>query len=99
MWTLSSSASWRTRRRPPACGVLWLVRSMGFAMDDPMDLSLLAPSRPELARGALFFESRRAARDVPVSQRRRLEQLDLNYCVPCRIREHTVAVLGLGKTV
>src|SRR6202022_2408797 len=28
-----------------------------------------------------------------------LEQLDLNYFIPCRIREHTVAVLGLGKTV
>ena len=31
--------------------------------------------------------------------RRTLEQLDLNYFIPCRIREHTVAVLGLGKTV
>jgi GAF domain-containing protein len=28
-----------------------------------------------------------------------LQQLDLNYYVPCRIREHCVAVLGLGKTV
>jgi GAF domain-containing protein len=28
-----------------------------------------------------------------------LEQLDLNYFIPCRIRDHTVAVLGLGKTV
>src|SRR6202011_5769552 len=27
------------------------------------------------------------------------EQVDLNYFIPCRIREHTVAVLGLGKTV
>src|SRR5260370_11459208 len=25
--------------------------------------------------------------------------MDLNFFVPCRIREHTVAVLGLGKTV
>ncbi len=31
--------------------------------------------------------------------RHTLEQLDLNYFIPCRIREHTVAVLGLGKTV
>jgi PAS domain S-box-containing protein len=36
---------------------------------------------------------------VTESVRRTLEQLDLNYFVPCRIREHTVAVLGLGKTV
>src|SRR5207248_11531312 len=32
---------------------------------------------------------------LPIS----LEQLDLNYFIPCRIREHTVAILGLGKTV
>ncbi len=31
--------------------------------------------------------------------RQTLEQLDLNYFIPCRIRDHTVAVLGLGKTV
>ena len=47
-----------------------------------------------------FSSSRRArARDVSESVRRTLEQLDLNYFIPCRIREHTVAVLGLGKTV
>jgi PAS domain S-box-containing protein len=64
-----------------------------------MDLSFLEPARPEFARGALFFESPRAAREVSDSVRRTLEQLDLNYFIPCRIREHTVAVLGLGKTV
>jgi len=84
---------------PAAPGEMRLVRSMGVRLEEPMDLSLLAPSRPEFARGALFFESPRAARDATVSQRRTLEQLDLNYFVPCRIREHTVAVLGLGKTV
>ena len=76
-----------------------LARSMGVRLAEPMDLSFLEPARPEFARGALFFESPRAARDVSDSVRRTLEQLDLNYFVPCRIREHTVAVLGLGKTV
>ena len=33
------------------------------------------------------------------SVRRTLEELDLNYFIPCRFRERTVAVLGLGKTV
>src|SRR5207237_9722213 len=55
--------------------------------------------RTELAQVALFCESPRAARDDSVSVRHTLVQLDLNYCSPCRIREHTVAVLGLGKTV
>src|SRR5581483_10717146 len=41
----------------------------------------------------------RAARDTTDSVRRTLELLDLNYFVPCRIRERTVAILGLGKTV
>jgi two-component system NtrC family sensor kinase len=78
---------------------LRLARSMGVRLAEPLDLSFLGPARPEFARGALFFESPRAARDVSDSVRRTLEQLDLNYFVPCRIREHTVAVLGLGKTV
>ncbi|HKN74915.1 MAG TPA: ATP-binding protein [Candidatus Acidoferrum sp.] len=80
-------------------GNLRLARSMGVRLAEPLDLSFLGPARPEFARGALFFESPRAARDVSDSVRHTLEQLDLNYFVPCRIREHTVAVLGLGKTV
>ncbi|MBV8513833.1 MAG: PAS domain S-box protein, partial [Acidobacteria bacterium] len=80
-------------------GRMRLARSMGVRLSEPMDLSFLEPARPEFARGALFFESPRAARDVSDSTRQTLEQLDLNYFVPCRIRERTVAVLGLGKTV
>jgi len=84
---------------PTHPGHMRLARSMGVRLSEPQDLSFLEPARPEFARGALFFESPRAARDVSESVRRTLEQLDLNYFVPCRIREHTVAVLGLGKTV
>jgi two-component system NtrC family sensor kinase len=84
---------------PVQPGQMRLARSMGVRLSEPMDLSFLEPARPEFARGALFFESPRAARDVSDSVRQTLEQLDLNYFIPCRIREHTVAVLGLGKTV
>jgi two-component system, NtrC family, sensor kinase len=80
-------------------GRMRVARSMGVKLSGALDLSFLEPARPEFARGALFFESPRAARDVSDSVRHTLEQLDLNYFVPCRIREHTVAVLGLGKTV
>src|SRR6267142_1641135 len=80
-------------------GQMRIARSMGVRLFESLDLSFLEPARPEFARGALFFESPRVARDVSESVRRTLEQLDLNYFVPCRIREHTVAVLGLGKTV
>jgi two-component system, NtrC family, sensor kinase len=83
-------------RRP---GEMRLARSMGVRLVESLDLSFIAPSRPEFLGGPIFFESPRSARDVSDSVRRTLEQLELNYFIPCRIRDHTVAVLGLGKTV
>src|SRR5208283_1559630 len=80
-------------------GEMRLARSMGVRLAEPLDLSFIAPGRPEFSSGPIFFESPKAARDVSESVRRTLEQLDLNYFIPCRIREHAVAVLGLGKTV
>ena len=63
-----------------------------------LDLSFLS-SQSELARGYLFYDSARAAREESESVRRALRQLDLHYFIPCRIHDHTVAVLGLGKTI
>ncbi len=80
-------------------GEMRLARSMGVRLSEPLDLSFIAPSREEFTRGPVFFESPRSAREVSEPVRRTLDQLDLNYFIPCRIREHTVAVLGLGKTV
>jgi PAS domain S-box-containing protein len=80
-------------------GKVKLARSMGVRVHNPLDLSFLSPARPEMGRSALFFESPRGVQNVADSVRDTLEQLDLNYYVPCRIREHCVAVLGLGKTV
>jgi two-component system, NtrC family, sensor kinase len=80
-------------------GEMRLARSMGVRLSEPLNLTFIAPTRQEFARGPIFFESPRSARDASESVRRTLEQLDLNYFIPCRIREHTVAVLGLGKTV
>jgi two-component system, NtrC family, sensor kinase len=78
-------------------GHMGLARAMGVRATESLDLSFL--EGPEAGRKALFFESARGARDVSEPVRQTLEQLDLNYFIPCRIREHTVAVLGLGKTV
>ncbi|HKS81008.1 MAG TPA: ATP-binding protein [Candidatus Acidoferrales bacterium] len=76
-----------------------LTRSMGSRPAGPLDLSFLNSSRPSLERGCLFYESARGAGEETASVRNTLEELDLNYFIPCRFREHTVAVLGLGKTV
>jgi two-component system, NtrC family, sensor kinase len=77
-----------------------LSRAMGIQPAGPLDLSFLDSGvRPALERGCLFFESGRPAGEESESVRRTLEQLDLNYFLPCRFRDRTVAVLGLGKTV
>jgi len=78
---------------------LYLARSMGVRFTPPLDFSFLNPQRPEFNRGYLFFESARSAHDESDSARQTLEQLDLNYFIPCHIHERTVAVIGLGKTV
>ncbi len=85
--------------QPPS---YYLTRSMGVRYDAPLDLSLLSPSNPALAFGYLFFESARLARlrgMLSEEQCATLEQLDLNYFIPCRIHDRTVAFIGVGKTV
>jgi len=83
-------------------GQVRMVRSQGLRAplsDDALDLSFLSSGRPELARGYLFYESSRAARNESPSVQRTLDELDLHYFIPCRIHDRIVAVLGLGKTV
>ena len=80
-------------------GDLRLARSMGVRLSERLDLRFLKSAAPELANNTIFFESSRSVPDVADSVRRTIEQLDLNYFIPCRIRERTVAFLGLGKTV
>jgi two-component system, NtrC family, sensor kinase len=62
-------------------------------------MSFLDEETKPFAQGILFYESARAARESSSSVRYTLEQLDLNYFIPCQIRDHAIAVLGLGKTV
>src|SRR5208337_352672 len=76
---------------PQRPGEMRLARSMGVRLAEPLDLGFIASSRPEFLRGPLFFESSRSAPEVGATVRRTLEQLDLNYFIPCRIREQTVA--------
>ncbi len=80
-------------------GTYRLARSVGVRYAGPLDLSFLDAGKKPFANGVLFYESARAARESAPSVRQTLEQLDLNYFIPCQIRDHAVAVLGAGKTV
>src|SRR5579863_5955530 len=78
-----------------------IARSVGVRYTGALDLSFLDSATKPSAQGILFYESARAsaARESSPSVRQTLEQLDLNYFIPCQIRDHAIAVLGLGKTV
>jgi two-component system, NtrC family, sensor kinase len=80
-------------------GAYRIARSVGVRYAGALDLSFLDAEIRPFAQGVLFYESARAAREVSPSVRQTLEQLDLNYFLPCQIRDHTIAVLGVGKTV
>jgi PAS domain S-box-containing protein len=80
-------------------GAYRMARSMGVRYTGALDLSFLDGETKPFAQGLLFYESARAARESSASVRQTLEQLDLNYFIPCQVRDHAIAVLGLGKTV
>jgi PAS domain S-box-containing protein len=80
-------------------GAYRLTRSVGVRYAGPLDLSFLDADKKPFEHRVLFYESARAARESAPSVRQTLEQLDLNYFIPCQIRDHAVAVLGVGKTV
>ena len=80
-------------------GTYRMARSVGVRYTGALDLSFLDGEIKPFAQGILFYESARAARESSPSVRQTLEQLELNYFIPCQIRDHAIAVLGLGKTV
>ncbi len=80
-------------------GRLRLVRSMGIDPAAAADLSFLEDGAFPPGHNYLFFETGRAAQIEDQGTRATLERLDLNYFLPCRVRDEVVAVLGVGKTV
>ena len=79
-------------------GTFHIGRSMGVQFREPLDLALLDAEK-FAGRNYLFYESPRAAAGLDDSARATLEQLGLNYFIPCKVRDRAVAVIGLGKTV
>lgn len=47
----------------------------------------------------IFLENTQQALHLPESQRSAAALLDLNYYLPCRLQEKTIAVIGLGRTI
>ncbi len=78
-------------------GQFTLAKCFGMAAPGTIDLSFLSAPRPEQA-GHLFFENtHQVPRESPKAQQA-IARFDLNYYIPCRAQQRTIAVLGLGKT-
>ena len=81
------------------CGEAFvLAKSFGIQQTAGLDLSFLSVERPEVFQGHVFFEN---THHVPRENSRAQEtiaRLELNYYIPCRAQQTTIAVLGLGKT-
>jgi len=61
-----------------------------------LDLGFLALSA---VGGHLFFENTDSALRLGPHEQRALRTLDLNYFLPCKVQNRTIAILGLGRTV
>jgi PAS domain S-box-containing protein len=62
-----------------------------------LDLRFLDAPRPEPASHLFFDNTHHAVRETPQAQEA-ISRLDLNYYIPCKAQQETIAVLGLGKT-
>jgi signal transduction histidine kinase len=78
-------------------GQFILSKSTGIAPPSNLDLSFLSVTRPEAA-SHLFFENTHQVPRESAGSQETIARLDLNYYIPCRAQQRTVAVLGLGKT-
>ena len=75
-----------------------LAAARGTTVSESADFSFLGPANSELSKGYLFFESVRRVLGVSPGAQTTIEQLDLHYYLPFRIKERTLGYLGLGKT-
>ncbi len=77
---------------------LRLAAARGFNPPHAPDWSFLDPGRPELDKGYLFYENVRRVPDASPAAASTIEELDLHYYLPFKIKDRTLGYLGLGKT-
>ena len=76
-----------------------MEQSFGISYHGLLDLSFLVVERPEQYAGHIFFDNTRKALQESVTARETIAKLNLNYYIPCTVRNRTIAVMGLGKTM
>jgi PAS domain S-box-containing protein len=75
-----------------------LVRSRGMNFLGKIDTGFLDPAQPSLAKGYLFFDNVKRSYGFSPASQKSIEQLNLHYYLPFKVKEYTLGYLGLGKT-
>ncbi len=70
---------------------------LGALSSGILDLGFLDFDQPG-AGSHIFLENTQHALHLPETQQRTVAALDLNYYLPCRLQQRTIAVIGLGRT-
>jgi two-component system NtrC family sensor kinase len=77
----------------------FLAKSFGIASAGNLELEFLGRLSGEQYPRHLFFENTHHVLNASPAAQATIAQLELNYYIPCRVQNRTIAVLGLGKTV
>ncbi|SPE29449.1 Multi-sensor signal transduction histidine kinase [Acidobacteriia bacterium SbA2] len=75
-----------------------MVKSRGVSYSKGLDTSFLDPTRRQQGKEYLFFDSVKRPYGFAPAQQKTIEQLDLHYYLPFKVKERTLGYLGLGKT-
>ena len=73
------------------------LQASAFDGSQEFDLGFLDFDQPD-AGSHIFLENPQQALHLSDSERRTTAMLDLNYYLPCRLQDRTIAVIGLGRT-
>ena len=75
-----------------------LFKSRGVSYSKELDTSFLDPARRPQGKEYLFFDSVKRPFGFAPPEQKTIEQLDLHYYLPFKVKERTLGYLGLGKT-
>jgi two-component system NtrC family sensor kinase len=82
-----------------APGHFYLAKSTGINLSIGLvNTGFLDPGRSTLAKGYLFYENLKNLVSERPEFHEALRQLDMNYYLPCVIKGHVIAFIGLGRT-
>jgi signal transduction histidine kinase len=76
-----------------------LAKTLGIHGTSNLNMGFLRPGRPQLRRGYLFYENFKTLLGEKPEHQATLRQLDLNYYLPCVVKDSIIAIIGLSKTI